>query len=133
MREFSLRILTPDGVAFEGNVESVTVRSTQGDVCFLYGHIDYVTTIEYGRVKIRQNGKDRYAACMGGFVSISNGEARIVATTFEYADEIDIKRAEAAEKKARERIERAESDKEIKLAELKLKRALNRLYVSKLR
>ena len=133
MREFNLRILTPDGPAFEGMVESVIVRSTEGDVCFLYGHIDYVTTIEYGRVKIRQNGVDRYAACMGGFASVADGEVRIVATTFEYADEIDVKRAETAKKKAQERLEKAQSDKEMRLAEIKLSRALNRLTVAKLK
>ena len=132
MREFNLRILTPDGLAFEGAVESVVVRSTEGDVCFLYGHTDYITTIEYGRVKIRQNGKYRNAACMGGFASVSKGEVRIVATTFEYADEIDVERAERAKQRAQKRLEKAESDREIRLAEVKLSRALNRLSVAKM-
>ncbi len=133
MREFNLRILTPDGPAFEGMVESVIVRSIEGDVCFLYGHMDYVTTIEYGRVKIRQNGTDRYAACMGGFASVAGGEVRIVATTFEYADEIDVERAEIARRKAQDRLDKAKSDKEMRLAEIKLSRALNRISVSKLK
>ena len=133
MREFSLRIITPDGPAFEGLVESVIVRSTEGDVCFLYGHTDYVTTIEYGRVKITQNGVGRYAACMGGFASVSDGKVNIVATTFEYADEIDIERAQKAKIRAQERMDKAQNDKELRLAEIKLSRALNRMAVAKLK
>ncbi len=131
MREFNLQIFTPDGALYDGTAESIVVRTTEGDVCILYGHIEYVATIDFGRVKIRKGNTERYAACMGGFLSVSKDAVRIVATTFEYADEIDEKRAQKARDKAQSDIVNLADEKHIELAKVKLKRALNRLEVAK--
>lgn len=133
MREYNLQIFTPDGVAYDDTCESIVVRTSDGDVCILYGHIDYASTIDFGRIKIRSNGKERHAACMGGILTVFAGNVRIAATTFEYADEIDKSRAEAALEKARQIKERSDDSKQIQLAELKIKRALNRLEVANLK
>ena len=131
MREFSLQIFTPDGVAYDDMAESIVVRTTEGDVCILYGHADYVTTIDYGKVKIRKDGSDRYAACMGGLLSVSNNVARITATTFEYAEAIDEDRATLAKERAEEVLSKSSDNKQVQIAEIKLKRALTRLEVAK--
>ena len=54
----------------------------------------------------------------------------LVATTFEYADEIDVARAEAAKARAEARIAAATEERDIKLARAKLSRALNRLHIA---
>jgi len=131
MKNFPLQIITPDGVDFEGDVLSVVARTTCGDVCILASHTDYVASIDYGFVKVKEENAERYASCIGGFISVSSGKATIIATTFEFADEIDVKRAEKAKEKATQIIESAEDELAIKMAQLKLKRALNRLSVSK--
>ncbi len=133
MREFNLQIFTPDGVAYDDTAESIVVRTSSGDVCILFGHIDYASTIDFGRVKIRKNGEEKYAACMGGILMVSKGDVRIVATTFEYSDKIDQNRALAAKEKAESIIEKSSDNKEIALAEIKLKRALNRLSVANIK
>ena len=74
----------------------------------------------------RENG-EKYGACAGGFISVSDGEARIVATTFEFAEDIDVERAKVAKEKAQNKLN---SDKTSKIAEIKLKKALLRLEVS---
>ena len=74
--------------------------------------------------------RDRHAACGGGFLSVEKGEVRLVATTFEYADEIDVARAEAAKARAEARIAAATEERDIKLARAKLSRALNRLHIA---
>lgn len=132
MRNFPVSIYTPNGAKFDGEAQSLIVRSVCGDVCILAGHIDYVTTIEVGKVKIKTETEERVASCSGGFLTVKNGEAKLVATTFEFSDEIDVARAEAAKEKAQKRIDAAQSDKDLRLAELKLKRALNRINVSKM-
>ncbi len=133
MREFNLQIFTPDGVAYDDTAESIVVRTSGGDVCILFGHIDYAATIDFGRVKIRKNGEEKHAACMGGILTVSKGDVRIVATTFEYSDKIDEKRALAAKEKAESIIGKSSDSKEIALAEIKLKRALNRLNVANIK
>lgn len=132
MRNYPLSIYVPEGLKFKGKAQSLIVRSVCGDVCILAGHIDYVTTIEVGKVKIKTDAEQRTASCSGGFLSVKDGEVKLVATTFEFSDEIDIDRALRAREKAEKRIGNSESDKDLRIAELKLKRALNRLEVGKM-
>ena len=63
-------------------------------------------------------------------LSVEKGEVRLVATTFEYADAIDVERARLAEERARERIANAKAERDIELAKVKLARALNRESVA---
>ena len=131
MKEYKLEIITPDGPFFEGEVQSLVLRSALGDVCILANHADYLTAIEYGNVKIKTAESERFASVMGGFLSVSDGCAKIIATTAEFAEDIDVARAEKAKQRAEEILNNKKNENELKLAEMKLKRALNRLSVSK--
>ena len=130
MKEFHLEILTPDGRAFEGMVESLLVHAIDGDVEFLAGHVDYITTLDIGRARIKINGKDRFASVSGGFVMVSSNEVKVVATTFEFAEDIDVERALAAKARAKEIISSSKDSKSIEIARLKLQRALLRIKVA---
>ena len=130
MNNFDLKIVTLDGLIYDGEVSSVVARTTVGDVCILKNHSDYVGAIEIGKVKIKTEKEVRLGACAGGFLSVSGNKVRIVATTFEFDDEIDHDRALKAKEKAEETIARKVSEKELKMAELKLKKALLRLEIS---
>lgn len=131
MKEFNLEIITPDGPEFSGEVFSVVARTTVGDVCILASHIDYVANIDIGTVKIKNAEGEKVASCIGGFISVSGGNVKIIATTFEFAEDIDVKRAEKAKEKAENILKNSKDDNAVKIAELKLKRAMNRLAVSK--
>ena len=128
METFNLKIVTLDGIEYDGFVLSVVARTTSGDVCILKNHADYVAPIEIGKVKIKDENGEKYGACSGGFISVSDGEARIVATTFEFSEDIDIDRAKKAKEKAESKLNK---DKTSKIAEIKLKKALLRLEISK--
>lgn len=130
MSGFRLQIVTPDGSLFDGEAEALRLRTTEGYVSIRRGHADYVAALDIGEVTVTCDGEARNAACGGGFLSVEKGEARLVATTFEYADRIDVERAELAEKRARERMEAARDAKELALAKVKLARALNRLRIA---
>ena len=129
MKEFHLEIVTPDGLEFDGMVESLLVNSDNGYVEFLAGHIDYITPLTIGKARIKHQGKDKYAAISGGFVTISNGEVKLVAVTFEFADDIDVERAKRSKARAEEEIRRATNDKELLLAKARLRRAMSRIDV----
>ena len=130
MSAFRLQIVTPDGSLFDGEAEALRLRTTEGYVNIRAGHADYLAVLDIGVVTVTENGTARDAACGGGFLSVEKGEVRLVATTFEYAETIDVERAKAAEERARERLAAAQDEKDIALARVKLARALNRQKVA---
>ena len=74
-------------------------------------------------------GATRVAVCSGGMIGVDGGEVRIMATTFEWADDIDLERAQRAQKEALERLESLKlEDRDFSIAEAKLKRALARIH-----
>lgn len=134
MTPFSLKIVTPDGMAFEGMAEELIVRTTSGDLGILAGHMDCVAPLGMGRATILVDGKKRYAACIGGMLSMLDGKATLVPTTFEWAEDIDLKRADASYNRAKTILDsRNSTDTEIRLAEARLKRALVRRGVASMK
>ena len=130
MSSFRLQIVTPDGSVFDGEAEALRLRTTEGYVSIRAHHADYIAALEIGMVSVTQNGETKNAACGGGFLSVNKGEVKLVATTFEYADSIDVERAELAKQRAEERLASAQADKDVELATAKLARALNRLSIA---
>ena len=133
MSTFLLKIVTPDGLQFEGQAEKLIVRTTSGDVAILARHINYVAPLGMGQaVVVSEDGTRRTAACIGGMLSVINGDVDLVPTTFEWADEIDLQRAERAYDRADKIIkDSSSSDTDIKMAEARLRRALVRKSVAK--
>ena len=130
MTPFRLKIVTPDGLIYDGEAEQLTVRTQEGDVSILARHINCVIPLGMGRAVVTANGQRRAAACIGGMLSVVNGDVTLVPTTFEWADQIDVDRAERAQKKAEDRLKASTSDTEVRLAEAKLHRALVRKSVA---
>ena len=131
MTGFRLKIVTPDGLQFDGTAEELVVRTTTGDIGILARHINCVAPLGMGMATVITEGEKKYAACIGGILSVVNGEVNLVPTTFEWADKIDPERAEASAQRAREALSRKEaSQMELKVAEARLKRALVRLGVA---
>jgi len=130
MTPFSLKIVTPDGVRYDGQAEELVVRTTTGDVGILAGHINYVAPLGMGEAAVLVDGQKRYGACIGGMVSVVNGAVTLLPTTFEWADEIDPERADASQKKAEDILHSSTSGStDILLAKARLKRALVRKSV----
>ena len=124
MTPFHLKIVTPDGIAFDGMAESLSVRSTTGDLGILAGHTNLVVPLGMGRATIVMDGKRRYAACIGGMVSVMNGKVTLVPTTFEWAEDIDAARAEKSYQRAQATLGSKDSTRtDLALAEARLKRA----------
>ena len=75
-----------------------------------------------------ENGQQRRAACIGGMLSVMNGEVRVLPTTWEWADEIDLERAKSAKERAEERLKDQQIPEATRVRlEAKLYRALVRI------
>ena len=124
---FHLQIVTPDGGYYDGEAEKLIVRAQGGDVCILPRHAPYVTALGIGEAVVVLPGEQRRkAACAGGLLSVTGDDVRLVATTFEWAEDIDKARAQKAEEKARQKIQAAKDGVELEMAKAKLYRALTR-------
>ena len=132
MTSFPLKIVTPDGLIYDGNAEMVIVRTITGDMAFLARHINCVAPLGMGRATIVADGQKRYAACIGGMISVVDGAVTLVPTTFEWADAIDADRAQASLDRAQKILDNKENatETDLKLAEARLHRALVRKNVA---
>ena len=131
MTSFPLKIVTADGLIYDGSAEEIVVRTITGDMAVLARHINCVAPLGMGRATVVVNGERRYAACIGGLLSVQNGEVNLVPTTFEWADSIDAARAAASQQRAEEILSKSDaSDTDIKLAQARLHRALVRQNVA---
>ncbi|MBR3949343.1 MAG: ATP synthase F1 subunit epsilon [Oscillospiraceae bacterium] len=130
MTPFHLKIVTPDGLIYDGQAEKLIVRTVGGDVCILARHMDYVAPLGMGRAVVVSGENRRTAACIGGMLSVSAGEVTLVPTTFEWADAIDLDRAERSYQRADKILhDSTATDTDIALAEARLHRALVRKSV----
>lgn len=131
MTPFSLKIITAEGIKFDGQAEAVMVRGVSGDIGIRANHIDYVTALGTGKAVITANGERRTAACSRGVLTVISGEVTVLASAFEWAEEIDIDRAKQAAIKAKQRMANAGEDKrEYEAGKRKLQRADTRVNVA---
>lgn len=129
-KNFYLDIVTPTRVVFSGEVQSFSAPGTVGGFQVLVNHAPLLSSINVGRIKlVEQGGGERHYATSGGFVEVKANRVIVLAETSERADEIDVKRAEEARKRADERLHRKENIDEER-ARAALARALNRLKVA---
>ena len=130
MTPFGLKIVTPDGLIFDGQADKVVVRTTGGDICILARHMDYVSPLGMGMAFVEFRGRRRAAACIGGMIRVKDGEVILVPTTFEWSHKIDLERAQTAYEKAEAILKSGGvSDTEIALAKARLERAQIRKIV----
>ncbi|MBC8560878.1 ATP synthase F1 subunit epsilon [Fumia xinanensis] len=130
MANFKLRVVTPDRIFYDGEASFFSVRTTSGDVGILANHSRYVTPLVIGTLKIRTDEGERFAAIAGGFLKTGDNTATIVTSACEWADEIDVERAQQAADRAKERLQQEQSKREQDIEEIKLKTALNRISVA---
>ncbi len=132
MASFHLKIVTPDGSFYDGDCEKLSLRTAEGDLGILAGHIDLVTPIGVGEARVTKDGVTRHAACIGGLLSVAGGDVNVVATTFEWAEDIDIERAALAEEKALAKLaSNSLSETDRKIWEAKYRRAVVRKNTAK--
>ena len=131
MSLFPLQIITPDKIFFDGSVQRLVVRTTEGDIGILAKHEKYVAALPSGPVRVTlEDGTERIAALSGGALKVSPDRTAILANAVEWAEDIVVEWAKRSEEDALRRKEQSKTKQEQDLAELKLKRALNRLRVS---
>jgi len=128
---YLLRIVTPERVFYEGEVEMVEFNTTEGQIGVLPGHIPMTVIVSPGILTITEEEGTKEAALHAGFAEILPDRITILAEIIEWPDEIDEERAESALQRARERLENRDSHTDLARAETALQRAIARIEVLK--
>lgn len=131
-KDFHLRIITPDRVFYEGEVEMVEFNTTEGQIGILPGHTPLTVIVKPGILHLHEKEDAvREAALHAGFAEILPESVTILAEIVEWPDEIDETRAEAALRRAEERLRSKTPETDIARAETALQRAVARIQVLK--
>lgn len=127
MTRLYLKVVTPDKLFFEGDIDMLVARTIEGDVGILLNHSPLVTILDIGRLVIKNGDERKVAACAGGYIDVRNNNITVVSDACEWEDEIDINRAERAKERASKKLE--DKDTDTFKAELALKKAINRINI----
>lgn len=87
MKNFHLQIVTPDGLVYDGESNQLSVRSIDGDIAILAGHIPYVTALKEGECKVYLDDKIKRANCSGGLLTVTKEDVRLVSSDFDWIEE----------------------------------------------
>ncbi|MBD8069497.1 F0F1 ATP synthase subunit epsilon [Bacillus sp. PS06] len=130
MKTVKVSVVTPDGPVYEADVEMVVAKAQSGELGVLPGHIPMVAPLQIGAVRLKNGTNTELVAVSGGFLEVRPDQVTILAQTAETSEQIDIRRAEEARKRAEQRLQAKQDDVDFRRAELSLKRAINRLNVT---
>ena len=124
MKTFKLKIVTPRGIYKETEVELLNLRTTAGQIGILANHLPLeIAEMDYKDA----NGQRNRFALSGGFVYVNEDETTIIANAIESPEEIDLRRAEEAKRRAEKRLQ--DKDGDILRAEMALRKAITRIHV----
>ena len=126
---FTLKIITPDRMFYEGEVSMVEFNTTEGEIGIYKKHVPTTVIISPGILTITEENETKEAALHAGFAEILQDEVVIMAEIVEWPEEIDLKRAEAARDRAQARLQSKTPETDVLRAETALQRALARIHV----
>jgi F-type H+-transporting ATPase subunit epsilon len=129
--ELILEIVTPEKMAFSGNVEEVTIPGTEGEFGVLRGHEAFLSSVDIGELNFTKDGKKTYYAINTGYAEVTSGKVTILIETAERSDSIDKDRARRAKDTAEARLAQIAKDHvDYEKARAALARAIVRMNVA---
>ena len=126
---FQVKIITPDRIFYTGEAEMIEFTTSSGQIGVYKKHIPLTTVLAPGAVIIHEAEGEKVAAVHAGFAEILPEQVTLLAEIAEWAEEIDVSRAEAAKKRAEERLQAKAADLDLARAEFALRKALTRIDV----
>ncbi|MDR2590512.1 MAG: ATP synthase F1 subunit epsilon [Oscillospiraceae bacterium] len=129
MKLFNLKIMTPEREFFDGDVEAVSAFAPDGNVTILAEHAPFIMPVSIGTIGIKKDSKWEKSINSEGFLEVHHKGVIIYVQSCERPEEIDTQRAEAAQRRAEERLRQKQSMSEYRQSKIALARAMARLQV----
>jgi F-type H+-transporting ATPase subunit epsilon len=133
MATLRLEIITAERQVFADDVSVVVAPGIEGELGILPHHAPLMTMLKPGELLIRKDGEETYMSVTGGFLEVRPDKILILADACERAEEIDIERAEAAKRRAEERLKTRTPEIDVAQVQAALLRSLVRLKVAERR
>jgi F-type H+-transporting ATPase subunit epsilon len=131
MSSLKVDIVTAERIVYTEDVDAIIAPGIEGQLGILPHHAPLMTTLQAGELVVRRGGEEDTLAISGGFLEVRPDRVIILADTAERAEEIDMARAEAAKKRAEERlVDRRTPGLDEARCEAALRRAMARLTVA---
>lgn len=132
MDEIKFKIITPEKLVVEENVDQVTIPTKSGEITVLKNHLPLVSAIQPGEIILKKGADLIPLAVSGGFVEIFDNQITILADTAERVEEIDLARAEDARRQAETLLKEKQIDTaDYTALQAKLEKELARLKVAR--
>jgi F-type H+-transporting ATPase subunit epsilon len=129
--KLTLEVVTPDRSLVTEQVDEVQLPGAEGYFGVLPGHTPLLATLQVGEMWFRIGQEKHYLAIAFGFVEVLPERVTVLAQIAERPPEIDVPRAEAARKRAEERLARSpQSGIDLERARIALMKSMNRLQVA---
>ena len=130
---FKLKLITPKGIAYEGDVTQASIPTPEGQITVLPSHMPLMTLLSAGEILISATGKEHYLSTEGGIAYVSNNLLKVLADTAESAESLDEAKIEEARNKAQRMLQNANDEVEFTHAEVLLEKQLAKLRFVKKR
>jgi F-type H+-transporting ATPase subunit epsilon len=124
-----LQIVTPDKLLVREKVDEVEIPGSEGYFGVLPGHAPLLASLTVGELWYRKGAEKSYVAIAMGFAEVLPESVTILAQLAERAEDIDVARAEAARKRAQDRLAAPAADLDVERARIALKKAVSRLDI----
>ena len=128
--QFTLQIVSADRSIVDETVDEVQIPGSEGYFGVLGGHTPLLALLGTGELWYKQGNDTHYVSLSGGFAEVQPDRVTILAQIAERADEIDRARAEAAKRRAEERLSSSHPDVDWERARIALMKSLIRLQVA---
>lgn len=126
-KKLNLKIITPEKILVEQQADMVVTVAMDGEVAILPDHIPYMTALNIGVTKFKNDALVEFVSTIGGVLQVDDNNITILSESAEFGEEIDVPRAKAAQERAEARLQNAIAETDVDRAQLALARALARL------
>jgi len=129
-KKLRLRVATPDNVKFDKDADMVIMRCITGDMGILPKHEACSAILDYGVLRIMNDGEERRMAVFGGIAQVQDNVVTILANEAQWPEDIDLAYAESERDRTSRRLQDNDDDLEIQKEQVSLRRSLVQIEVS---
>lgn len=130
-KKIHLKIITPEKIVFEDDVDFISAQGTKGSFGIYPNHVPFMSVLAVDTAKVVKDDKEMIFSIIGGAFQLKNNEAIILTEVAENGEDIDTARAELAKERAEAKLASAQSSAEAKRANMAIAKAMARLKAAR--